>query len=222
MFCDRVVVPTTLRATVLDTLHSAHQGVASMQLRAQAIIFWPGITNDIIRVRERCDECNKNSPSQASLPSEPAACPNTPFQHIFADFFEFGGRKYLVIGDRLSGFSEVFFTPTGTSSSGASGLIVCLRKLFQTFGVPEELSSDGGPEFTADSTQRFLRTWNVSHRVSSAYHPKSNGRAEVAVKTVKRLMRANVGASGRLHTDRFLRAMLQLRNTPDPDCGVSP
>ena len=222
MFCDRVVIPAALRPTVLDTLHSAHQGVASMQLRAQAIAFWPGITNDIIRTRERCDECNKNSPSQASLPSEPASCPNLPFQHMFADFFEFGGRKYLVVGDRLSGFSEVFFTPTGTSSSGASGLIVCLRKLFQTFGVPEELSSDGGPEFTADSTQRFLRTWNVYHRVSSAYHPKSNGRAEVAVKTVKRLMRANVGASGRLHTDRFLRAMLQLRNTPDPDCGVSP
>ena len=116
----------------------------------------------------------------------------------------------------------MFFTPTGTSCSGASGLIACLRKLFQTFGVPEELSSDGGLEFTADSTQKFLRTWNVVHRVSSAYHPKSNGKAEVAVKSVKRLMRANVGASGRLYTDRFLRAMLQLRNTPDPDCGVSP
>ena len=222
MYCDRVVVPTVLRSAVLDTLHSAHQGVASMQLRAQTIVFWPGITRDIIRIRERCEDCNRNSPSQAALPSEPASCPSTPFQHVFSDFFEFSGRKYLVIGDRLSGFSEVFFTPAGTSSSGASGLIVCLRKLFQTFGVPEELSSDGGPEFLADATQQFLRTWNVRHRVSSAYHPKSNGRAEVAVKVVKRLMRTNVNASGRLHTDRFLRAMLQLRNTPDPDCGVSP
>ncbi|MEL6806112.1 MAG: hypothetical protein AAFO91_20320, partial [Bacteroidota bacterium] len=43
-----------------------------------------------------------------------------------------------------------------------------------------------------------------------------------AVKCVKRLMRSNVGPLGTLNTDRFLKAMLQLRNTPDPDCGVSP
>ena len=58
--------------------------------------------------------------------------------------------------------------------------------------------------------------------MSSAYHPQSNGRAEVAVKSVKRLMRTNTTVSGSLDTDRFLRAMLQLRNTPDPDCGVAP
>ena len=68
----------------------------------------------------------------------------------------------------------------------------------------------------------FLRRWGVKHRVSSAYHPQSNGRAEVAVKTAKRLLRSNVGPSGALDSDRLLRALLQLRNTPDPDCSVSP
>ena len=42
------------------------------------------------------------------------------------------------------------------------------------------------------------------------------------MKTVKRLMRSNVTASGNLNSDKFLRAMLQLRNTPDPDCGIAP
>jgi hypothetical protein len=58
--------------------------------------------------------------------------------------------------------------------------------------------------------------------MSSAYHPQSNGRAEVAVKAVKRLMRTNVSSAGTLDTDCFLKAMLQFRNTPDPDCGISP
>lgn len=222
MFFDRVVIPTILRPTILSTLHAAHQGTSAMQLRAQAIIFWPGITHDIARKRDGCPECNKNSPSQAALPSKPAQCPSTPFEQIVADYFEFGGRRYLVAADRLSGFSEVFFTPTGTSNSGARGLITCLREWFRTFGVPEELSSDGGPEFTADATRGFLLNWGVRQRISSAYHPKSNGRAEVAVKTAKRLMRSNVSPSGSLDTDKFLRAMLQLRNSPDPDCGVSP
>lgn len=154
--------------------------------------------------------------------SEPADPPSSPFEQIFADFFDFGGHHYLVAGDRLSGYTEIFHTPTGSSSAGANGLVKCLRKWFATFGVPQQLSSDGGPEFSSDITSKFLSTWGVSHRVSSAYHPQSNRRAEVAVKCVKRLMRSNVGPLGTLNTDRFLKAMLQLRNTPDPDCGVSP
>ena len=98
----------------------------------------------------------------------------------------------------------------------------CLRNYFARFGVPTELSSDGGPEFVADKTEKFLERWGVHHRSSSAYNPQSNGRAEVAVKSAKRLLRSNMGPSGSLNTDEFLRAMLQLRNTPDPDCNMSP
>ena len=125
-------------------------------------------------------------------------------------------------GDRLSGWSEIFSAPSGTAWSGAKGLIGCLRTMFSTFGVPDELSSDGGPEFTAGATRDFLNRWKVNHRISSAYHPQSNGRAEVAVKTAKRLLRTNVGHNGSLDNDKLLRALLQLRNTPDPDCNLSP
>ena len=223
IYQDRAVIPKKLRRIVLDTLHAAHQGTSSMQLRAQAIAFWPGMTQDIALRRAECDDCNRNAPSQATLPSEPSNPPSLPFQQIVADFYDFGGFHYLVAADRLSGFSEAFLTPTGTSHAGARGLVACLRKWFEAFGVPEQISSDGGTEFTSEYTQAFFSKWGVEHRISSAYHPQSNGRAEVAVKTVKRLMHNNTNtASGSLDTDRFLRAMLQLRNTPDPDCGISP
>ena len=222
LYKDRVVVPSSLRQSVLEGLHAAHQGISSMELRAQSIVFWPGMTEDIHSICSGCRECNRNAPSQAPLPSEPAIPPSTPFEQIFADFFEFGGHHYLVVGDRLSGWSEIFSTPSGSSLSGARGLISCLRSFFSTFGVPEELASDGGPEFKADATAEFLHRWGVKHRLSSAYHPQSNGRAEVAVKSAKRLLRCNVGPTGSLDNDRLLRALLQLRNTPDPDCNVSP
>ena len=222
LYQDRVVVPSSLRKVILQGLHSAHQGVSAMQSRAQSIVFWPGMTLDIQETRSRCRECNRNAPSQAPTPSEPAVPPLTPFEQIFADFFEFGGRHYLVAGDRLSGWSEIFSTPSGSAWSGARGLIGCLRSLFSTFGVPDELSSDGGPEFTAGVTKDFLKTWSVRHRISSAYHPQSNGRAEVAVKAAKRLLRSNVGPNGSLDNDKLLRALLQSRNTPDPDCNLSP
>ena len=222
LYNDRVVIPAALRKRTLETLHSAHQGVSTMQLRAQAIMFWPGMSRDIERTRAGCMDCNKNAPSQAPLPSEPAVPPSTPFEQIFADFFDFAGHHYLIAGDRLSGWPEIFSTPVGSCQAGARGLIACLRKLFDVFGVPEELSSDGGPEFTASVTADFLKRWGVKPRISSAYNPQSNGRAEVAVKSAKRLLRSNIGPTGSLDNDKLLRALLQLRNTPDADCNLSP
>ena len=222
MYQDRAVIPPTLRKLIVHGLHAAHQGVASMERRAKSIVFWPGMTNDIHQVRAQCTSCNINAPSQAQLPSTPACSPSTPFEKIVADFFDFGGHHYLVIGDRLSGWPEVYSTPSGSASAGARGLVACLRKFIATFGVPEELSSDGGPEFTASETNNFLKRWGIHHRKSSAYHPQSNGRAEVAVKSIKRLLRSNITQSGSLDSDKFVRGLLQLRNTPDPDCNLSP
>ena len=62
----------------------------------------------------------------------------------------------------------------------------------------------------------------MKHRLSSAYNPQSNGRAEVTVKTMKRLLQDNIGANGNLNTDTVTRVMLQLRNTPEGDSGLSP
>ena len=68
-------------------------------------------------------------------------------------------HHYLLSGDRLSGWVEVFSAPSGSPRAGASGLIAHLRSLFATFGVPCRLSSDGGPEFTATATDEFLKRW---------------------------------------------------------------
>ena len=222
MYHDRVLVPDSLRHKVLQHLHSAHQGTSAMEQRARAIVYWPGMSKDIQNIREGCADCNRNAPSQAATPPLPSTPPSTPFEAVFADFFDYGGHHYLVAGDRLSGWVEVFRSTAGTDLGGSAGLVRHLRTLFATFGVPDELSSDGGPEFTASHTENFLRTWNVRHRLSSVRFPQSNGRAEVAVKTAKRLLMSNTGPTGSLDQDHFLCAMLQLRNTPDRDCNLSP
>ena len=222
LYKDRVVIPTSLRHQILLILHSAHQGVSSMEQRAKGIAYWPGISQDIQRIRAQCYECNRNAPSQAAPPPTPCSPPSTPFEQIFADFFTYAGHHFLVVGDRLSGWTEILSATSGTNVSGASGLVRHLRTFFGTFGVPEELSSDGGPEFTAHITQEFLKCWGIRHRKSSVAFPQSNGRAEVAVKAAKRLLMSNMSANGQLDNDNLLRAMLQLRNTPDPDCHVSP
>ena len=222
IYRNRIVIPSSLRACVLEHLHSGHQGVSAMCSRARSLVFWPGITGDIHLTRDRCVPCNRNAPSQTAPPASEPSFPSTPFEMVFADYFEFSGHHYLVAGDRLSGWVEVFRAPHHSALAGAQGLISSLRSLFATFGVPEEISSDGGKEFVAAETKSFLTKWNVSHRKSSAHFPQSNGRAEVAVKKCKRLLMNNIGPHGSLNNDNFLRAILAIRNTPDPDCKISP
>ena len=91
-----------------------------------------------------------------------------------------------------------------------------------TFGVPEEITSNVGPEFTAEVTQQFLGSWKVHHRRTSVANPHANNRAEIAVKTVKRLLMDNTSPTGSLDTDNFQRAILTYRNSIDPETKASP
>ena len=59
-------------------------------------------------------------------------------------------------------------------------------------------------------------------RTSSAYYPQSNGRAEAAVKSAKRLLKMNTGPGGSLDTDKVTAALLQYLNTPLRGIDKSP
>ena len=214
---QRVVLPKSLRQEALKFLHAAHQGTSSMTSRAEQCIFWPGITNDIKEKRENCMRCHRSAPSNPNAPPQDITVPEYPFQMICADYFNYRGNPYLIIVDRYSGWPIV-----KRAQEGATGLINALKDTVNIFGVPQELSSDGGPEFTAMSTKKVLKDWGTHHRISSVAHARSNGRAEVAVKSMKRLLMDNTGPSGNLNNDEFLRAILQYRNTPDTATGISP
>ena len=104
----------------------------------------------------------------------------------------------------------------------SADLIDALRNYFATFGVPELLSTDGASIFTSHTFRDFCERWGIEQRISSSYHPRSNKRAELAVKHAKQLVQDSLGPGGDLHTDFMARALLSHRNTPDSVTGLSP
>ena len=220
MFGERIVIPSALRKEVLEGLHAAHQGVAGMKARAATCVYWPGISSDITRRRSQCQTCNTIAPSQPRQPLQQSLSPTYPFECVVADYFSLGGHEYLVYADRYTGWVSVAKSPTHGSTSDA--LIRELRTAFTQYGAPNELATDGGSQFAARATQLFLERWGVCWRLSSAYYPQSNGRAELAVKTAKRLLREHTTSNGDLNTDAVARALLQYRNTPLADIQRSP
>ena len=163
-----------------------------MTARAEASIFWPGMTPAIGALRANCTECNRIAPSNPSAPTNPLTLPRLPLPVYMCRLLPLKGCNYLVVVvDRYSNWPFV-----ERSAQGADGLVACLRRIFVTFGIPDELASDGDPEFTAVATRRFLMDWGIHHRLASVAYPHSNCRAEVAVKTVKLLIMSNTGPTG--------------------------
>ena len=101
-------------------------------------------------------------------------------------------------------------------------LIEVLRDYFLTFGVAEEISSDTASQYMSSKFERFLQQNGVWLKQSSAYYAHSNTRAEVGVKSGKRLFRDNMDPDGRVNNHNFLSAMLKYRNAPQPATRLSP
>ena len=215
-----MIVPVKLRMQVLETIHAAHQGVSGMISRVEESVFWPGITTDIIKTRNTCLTCIKEAPSQPAGTPTPPPVPAFPFQYIVADYCSVGGRNFLVIGDRFSGWLSIY--EAGEGAFDAKSLVTQLRNWCQIFNIPEEISTDGGTQMTSSLFQDSLRAWGIRHRLSSAYYAHSNCRAELAVKAGKRILRDNIGPDGSIDNDKFMRAAMQFRNTPMQDCRRSP
>ena len=218
MLHDRPVIPAPLRKNVMDHLHAGHQGATAMFERASSSLYWPNFRIDLINHTAACTVCSKYQPSNPAMPPVTPDEPSYPFQSICVDFFTVSPHTYLAVVDRYSNWLSVYKLDRDTSEQ----VINVLRAYVSFVGIPVVLTSDGAKVFTSREMEDFCKKFGIIHRVSTAYNPRANKRAEVAVKSAKRLIRGNTSQTGTLHTDDLARALLQHRNTPCPITGLSP
>ena len=218
MLNDRPIIPTSLRAEVLEHLHAGHAGVTHMYARATSCMYWPNMKTDIVKTRSSCGVCNLIAPSNPATPPFPVIQPSYPFSDLCADFFQYSGKSYLATADRYSNWLSIFQLARDDSAN----IIRTFRDLSSCWGVPLTITTDGASVFTSKELKEWMERWGITHRISSYYYPRANKRAEVAVKSAKRMIRDNLGPAGTLNTDKLARALLQHRNCPDPNTGMSP
>ena len=132
--------------------------------------------------------------------------------HSFLRKWVFTHSYWALPKNTVTGWLILYHLEPGHATT--SKLISICQQLFQVYGAPEELSTDGGPPFTSSSFQEFLKMWCVNHRLSSIAYPQSNGQAELMVKTAKRIVNGNTDSHGSLDNDNVAQAILLYQNTP--------
>eukprot|EP00731_Ephydatia_muelleri_P028828 Em0020g472a len=208
LYGSRIIVPASLHPYTLQKLHDGHLGIQQCRLRATAAVWWPGLSQQIHKMIQDCHVCTKRNVNPVE-PMIPTALPKYPWQKIASDIFMLHGHTYLIIVDYFSRFPEVIQLPRTTSQT----LIESFKLVFAHNGIPEELVTDNGPQYTSKEMKAFAASYGFQHTTSSPYYPRGNGLAERTVKTIKALLQ---------QADDPQLALLNYRATPLPWCGLSP
>ena len=206
---SRIIIPSAQRSEVLEQIHRGHQGIHKCWECAAQTVWWPGMSRDIEETVNKCLECKKmQTHAQRPQPLIPSSLPDLPWQKVGADLFEWKGNIYLLIVDYYSRFIEIAKLSRATTEQ-----VIChFKSIFARHGIPEVLMSDNGPQFSSKQFTEFAENYQFKHITSSPYFPQSNGEAERAVGTIKRLLNKE--------KDPYL-ALLAYRSTPLQN-GFSP
>ncbi|XP_026046823.1 uncharacterized protein K02A2.6-like [Astatotilapia calliptera] len=219
---QRVIIPPVYQQKVLEDLHHEHPGICRMKALARSYLWWPGCDGDIQELVQSCSVCQAVQKSPPVAPLHPWKWPERVWQRIHIDFAEKGKQYFLVVIDSHSKWLEVFPMPSITSHN----TIEVLRGLFASYGLPEELVSDNGPQLVSKEFNQFLELNGIRHTAVPAYHPASNGAAERSVQILKRSLMKNVlEADGKATlplSHRLANFLIMYRSTPHTVTGRTP
>ncbi|KAK6179270.1 hypothetical protein SNE40_011672 [Patella caerulea] len=218
----RVIIPGKFQQRLLDHLHEVHPGMCRMKSLARSYLWWPNLDDDIEKKVRGCQVCLSVRKSPPSSPLLPWKWPSRIWQRLHIDYAEFQKQNYLIVIDSHSKWLEVFNMPSTTSAR----TIEVLRALFSSYGIPEDVVSDNGPQFKSAEFEQFMMNNGIRHICTPPYHPASNGAAERSVQTIKQSLlkqvlqsNTNTNESLKRKLDNFL---LMYRVTPHSVTGVPP
>ena len=78
------------------------------------------------------------------------------------------------------------------------------EEIFTRFGVPREIVTDNGTQFTSKLMKELTKKYGINHCKSSPYHPQANGQVESTNKVVESILTKTIQLHYKDWADKLL------------------
>jgi hypothetical protein len=177
-----------------DSKTSGHLGQKNTMEHVSRNYFWPGMRrfiNDYVRT---CDTCARNKVPRHRPHGllHPLPIPTNAWKSVSMDLIvelppSSGLNSILVCVDRFTKMAH--FIPTNSDVTAEQAAKLYLNNVFKLHGLPGDIVSDRGQQFTSRFTRRLLDLCDVKGNHSTAYHPQSDGQTERTNQTLEQYLR---------------------------------
>ena len=226
---EQLILPKQCRKTVLELAHdipmAGHQGRDKTRQRILRRFYWPSVFQDIENFCKSCRICQKASKQRVkAAPLIPLPVISEPFSRVAMDIVgplprsKAGHRYILVLCDYATRYPEAI----ALHSIDAEHIAEELIKLFSRVGVPKEILTDQGSNFTSQLLAELYRLLGVKGIRTSPYHPQTDGLVERFNQTLKGMLRKTVQDEGKDWDKMIPYLLFAYREVPQSSTGFSP
>ena len=193
-----------LRKAMVVLFHTSavggHSRVQATPKRIGTYFYWKGMRKLVKETVRTCDVCQRNKADLSSYPGllQPLPIPTKIWQDISMDFIDSlpvsqGKSTILVVVDRLSKYAH--FIPVTHPYTAKSIAQLFLDNIYKLHGLPETIVSDRDKVFMSLFWQSLFKMLQVQLKMSTAYHPQTDGQTEVVNKCLEGYLRCMTGES---------------------------
>jgi transposase InsO family protein len=192
------------RLKILHSCHDAapagHFGITKTKDLITRHYWWPRLRHVVTEYIKSCDTC-----ARAKTPRHrphgllhPLPVPSRPWQSISMDFVtdlplskkdhrSSTMNAILVVVDRLTKMAH--FLPCQKTINAEETATLLLHEVFKLHGLPEDITSDRGPQFASKFWARLFELLGAKINLSSAYHPQTDGQSERVNQVLEQYLR---------------------------------
>ena len=191
----------------------------------QSGFYWPSLFKDAHQFVSTCDKFQRMG--NISRKDEPPMHPILEVELFDLWGIDFMGpfpasynNLYILLEvDYVLKWVEVIPTRTNDAKVVAQFL---RSNIFSRFGTPRALITDNGTHFCNKVIEKVLQKYGVRHRTSLAYHPQSNGQAEISNREIKYILEKTINSSMKDWSKKIDDAIWAYRTAFKTSLGMSP
>ncbi|KAJ4786652.1 polyprotein [Rhynchospora pubera] len=171
-----------------------HEGVEKTLHRLRSNFTFSDMKKSVQEFVAACSVCQRNKSVHLHPAGllQPLPLPDKIWADISMDFIVgfptvHGKSVILIVVDRLSKYSH--FIALAHPYIAQSVALVFYESIVKLHGVPQSIVSDRDPVFTSKFWQELFRLQGVHLKLSSAFHPQTDGQTEVVNRTIEMYLR---------------------------------